>query len=289
MYHTIKRGKKRRQGRLLTVCFLLAGLWAAMLWWLLASETGMSEGGAVRLVYRGQEWTLPAGQTGRALLSDLGLELTGEDVASLPLDQVLTAGQLLTVELHQRREENFTLAIPPETEYLPDTNLALGREAVLMAGTPGELRCTALVDYVNGVERSREITHRELLTPAHNTLIARGTQEKEAAWAGSGYLWLPDGQLLTYTHTAQVEATAFSPADAGAPADVGPGTVAVNSDFLQPGTRLYVRSADGSFTYGIAQARASASMTGNRVDLFFPTAQEAASFGRRACTLYILG
>ena len=297
MYHYAKSGKKqRRKKRLLRVCFFLAGVWAAALWWLLSSELELlslfpaNREPEITLLYRGEQWTIPAaGQTAGELLRSLDLELTREDITSGPLDTVLSPGDSFTVEQHQSRQEVYTLAIPPETEYRPDDTLPWGEEAVLIAGVPGEMRCTAQVNYVNGVETHREVTGKQLLYPAQKELIAVGTCENPTVSAGSGYLWLPDGQLLTYTHTATLEATAFTLTDAGAMPNARPGTVAVDPDFITPGTRLYIVSADGSFLYGIAQARASTAMEGRRVDLCFETEAEAAAFGRRSCTLYFLG
>lgn len=293
MYHYAKSGKKRRRKKqMLWACFCLAGVWAAALGWVLSSEPQAPARREPRatLVYRGAKWDIPAaGRTAGELLRSLDLELTQEDIPSGPLDTVLSPGDVFTVELHQSRQEVYTIAIPPETEYRPDDTLPWGEEAVLIAGAPGEMRCTARVDYVNGLEVHREVTGKQLLYTAQNELIAVGTWENPTASAGSGYLWLPDGQLLTYTHTATLEATAFTRTDAGAMPNPRPGTVAVDPDFIAPGTRLYIVSADGSFTYGIAQARESASMQGSRVDLYFSTSEECAAFGRQMCTAYFLG
>lgn len=293
MYHTAKKGGRRRRKRQLWLGFCLAGVWAAALCWLLLAEWpgyALRKEPEATLVYRGERRAVPAGQTAGELLSSLGLTLTEEDVASLPLDTALQPGAVFTVERHQRRQETYTLTIPPEVEYRLDGTLPWGREAVLMEGTPGEMRCTALVDYVNGLEVRREVTARELLCPAQKELIAIGTRESSAPEAGGGFLWLPEGQLLTYTHTAAVEATAFTATDPGCSLpQAHVGTVAVDERFIAPGTRLYIVAADGSFTYGIAQAQASASMEGSRVDLYFPTAQECQEFGRKTCTVYFLG
>ena len=297
MYHYAKSGRKRRQRRrLLAACFALTFLGAAALLWLLASEQDLlprslaTQKPTVTLVYHGTKLELSAaGQTAGELLSSLGLALTEEDVTSASPDAVLSAGAVFTVELHQRRQEVYTIAIPPETEYCTDSTLPWGQEAVLIAGIPGEMRCTAQVDYVNGLETHREVTGKQLLYPAQNQIIAVGTREKPAVSAGSGYLWLPDGQMLTYTHTASAEATGFTSTDAGAIPDACPGTVAVDPAFITPGTRLCIVSADGSFLYGLAQARAGNGMQGSRVDLFFSTDEECAAFGRQMCIVYFLG
>lgn len=287
MYHYAKSGRKRPKRWLRKLCALLTVLLAALLAAALIPWPG--EGGQeATLVFRGEERTVAAsGQTVRELLEGLGLRLTQEDVVSLPLDEVLRPGAVLRVERHQRRREVYTLALEPEREYRLDSTLPWGQEAVLLAGEPGEMRCTAWVDYVNGLETGRQVIEKELLYPPQNELVAVGTWEDPAPTAGNGYLWLPEGEMLTYTHTATVEATGFTGADAGALPDAHPGTVAVDPEFIPPGTRLYIVSADG-FSYGIAQARAG-SVQGRRIDLYFSTPAQQAAFGRRECTVYFLG
>lgn len=293
MYHRAKSGKRHhRRNHLLKLCFFLTGLWALALLLLAGNPSILTlaeSGGEVLLVYRGESRRVPAGQTPAELLSRLGLTVSGEDVLSQPLDAVLTPGTRFTVERRQTRQETYTVSLPFEKEYRLDSTQPWGMETVLAEGIPGEIRCTAQVDYVNGIEVHREITQEELLRPVQNELIAVGTCENPAPTAGNGYLWLPEGQLLTYTHTATAQATGFTAADPGGIAGARPGTVAADPDFIAPGTRLYIVSADGAFVYGIAQAQASESMEGRRIDLFFPTAEAQAEFGRRACTVYFLG
>ena len=289
MYHTAKSGRKRKKKILLRLCFLLTFLWAALLGLLTVSWSVPNHPEECTLVFRGEAYQLPAdGQTAGQLLEKMGFELTQQDTTSLPLDTVLTANMVFTVTRRQTLEEVYTIAIPPETQYHPDDTLAIGTQAVLIPGVPGELRCTAQVDYVNGLETHREITSRELLYPAQNELIALGTCENPEVTAGSGYLWLPEGQVFTYTHTAEAEATGFTCADAGALPGARPGTVAVDPDFIEPGTRLYIVSSDGCYLYGIAEARASDAMEGKRIDLCFATQCEQEEFGRRRCILYFL-
>lgn len=284
MYHYAKSGK-RKKPRLGGLCVLLAVMLAVLLLWALV-PAGEKE--TVTLVYRGEVRTVPVrGQTAGELLKELGLALTEEDILSLPPEEVLSSGAVLTVERHQRRQEVYTLALEPEREYRLDGTLPWGEEAVLIPGEPGELRCRAWVDYVNGVEASREITEKELLRQTQNEIVAVGSWENPTPAGAYGYLWLPEGEVLTYTHTAQVEATGFTGTDAGALADARPGTVAVDPAFIPPGSRLYIVSEDGC-CYGIAQARAG-SVQGRRIDLYFPTAAQRDEFGRRQCTLYFLG
>lgn len=286
MYHYAKSGRKQRKRVLERMCMFLSVTLAALLLW--ALHPVVWNAGAVTLVYREEVRKIAgAGQTVAALLESMGLELTEEDVLSAPRDALLKAGMVLTVEQRQRRQEVYTLALDPEREYRLDSTLPWGEEAVLLEGEAGELRCTAWVEYVNGREISREVIQKELLRPVQNELIALGTCENPAPTAGNGYLWLPEGEMLTYTHTAVVEATGFTGTDAGAIPGAYMGTVAVDPDYIAPGTRLFIVSSDG-FSYGVAQAQAG-SVQGRRVDLYFPTQAQCDEFGRRECTVYFLG
>ncbi len=297
MYHRVKLSRKKRAKKRIRCLFLLVILWAAALYVYFALE-GMQSAQAdaareagVTVCYHGQNRRASAsGASVEELLRQLGLTLTAEDVLSHPLDAVPQDGAVISVDLHQRRREVYTEVIPAGTVYCTEPSLELGEERVLSPGREGEMRCTAEVDYVNGIETHRQVITRELLRPVADRVVAQGqgTPQTEPT-AGNGYLWLPDGQMLTYTHTASVEATAFTDTDAGCAATAHVGVVEVDPTFISPGTRLYILASDGSFIYGVAQAQASGSMTGSRVDLYLPTQEQCDEFGRRTCTVYFLG
>ena len=79
MYHSLKSGKKQRKNRrLLGACFVLAGLWAAALGLLLLGEASA------------------AGE----LLAGLGLELTDQDILSLPIRSEISMHESLMSPLN---------------------------------------------------------------------------------------------------------------------------------------------------------------------------------------------
>lgn len=291
MYHTAKPVRKRRRG--LHWGFFLVGLWAAVLCMLLAltarAEQSSERAEAVHLLYRGQAIEAQAaGLTGRALLAQLGLELTAEDELTPGADAVLQPGATLTVVRRQYTREEFTMALPADTEYRLDDSLPWGQEAELDPGADGELLCVAKVAYINGVEVSREIVDRKLLSPALPRLVAVGTREDSGVTVGTRCLWLPNGEMFPYTGVRTLEATAFSSEDPGCIQQAHRGTVLVSSGVLPAGARLFVMAADGSYVYGIAQAVESDCLEGNRIDLYLPP-EEAAEFGRKQCNVYFLG
>lgn len=292
MNHAAKRAGRRKRRRLRR-WFCLVGIWAAALAVLLAlgalEQRARSAPVGVRLSYRGQARQVDAaGLTAAQLLKRLGLALTPEDTVTPAADAVLTDGDVVTVTRRQTRREEYTQALPVGIEYRLDAALPWGQEAELNPGTAGELRCVAEVEYINGVETGREVVSKELISPAQPRLVAVGTRETEAPLAEGGCLWLPGGQLLTYTKALTLEATAFTSTDPGCLPGARQGTAVVAARFIPPGTRLFVASADGAYTYGIAQAAAGDSMEGDRIDLYLDPA-ESAEFGRKQCIVYFLG
>ena len=63
----------------------------------------------------------------------------------------------------------------------------------------------------------------------------------------------------------------------------------MDPDVIPYGTRMFIVSADGSITYGVATAEdCGGSIQGNRIDLFFDTYDECIQFGVRSCDVYLL-
>ena len=53
---------------------------------------------------------------------------------------------------------------------------------------------------------------------------------------------------------------------------------------------MYIQTTNGSMLYGIAVAGDyGGGIKGNSIDLYFNTLSQCYSFGRRMCTVYVLG
>ena len=65
------------------------------------------------------------------------------------------------------------------------------------------------------------------------------------------------------------------------------GVVAVDRRVLPLGSKVYVVSNDGMYTYGFAIAE-DTGVRGNIIDLYMNTYDECIQFGVRDCTVYIL-
>ena len=259
----------------------------------------------VRLCYRGQWSEISTyGETVEELLNRLNIDLTGEDVPSCGLETETFDGMELRVDRVISRQETYTATLPHEITYCRDASIPSGTESVLVEGRDGEVLCTANVTYRNGAEAGREILTQNMTIAPVTEIIAQGAAEAADTAAnpddmpiiGDGYIELPTGELLTYTGTATVRASAYTHTDAGCNmitstgSTVHVGTVAVDPRHIPYGTRMFIIANDGSYVYGVSEAEdCGGAIKGDRVDLYMPTYSECMEFGRRTCTVYFLG
>lgn len=242
------------------------------------------------------------GETVQELLTRLNLSWGGEDTVSLPLNTETYDGMTLTVSNVIRQDQTYTTNIAHETIYCDDTSMPAGTERVITAGVDGQMVCDATVTYINGVESERLVHTEKVVTQPVSEVVAvgRGDQmQKEADKAmpviGDGIIYLPTGEVLTYSKTSQVSATAYTHTDPGCNfytatgSRVRMGTVAVDPRYIPYGTRMFIVSNDGSYIYGVSEAEdCGGAIKGSKIDLYFPTYNECIQFGRRNCTVYFL-
>lgn len=203
-----------------------------------------------------------------------------------------------------RATETYTTTIPYGVNYCNDASLPEGTEVVLTEGQEGQMICTASVVYEDGVETSRNVLSQTVAEQPVEELIAVGTGEAEpqaqtasdAPVIGDGIITLPTGEVLTYTDSMTVWATAYTCEGYTGITATGTiareGAIAVDPAVIPYGTRMFIVSNDGSFVYGVATAEDTGHpdfITGNRVDLYFDTLAECSRFGYRDCTVYFIG
>lgn len=257
----------------------------------------------VTVDYHGEEMTVTTfGETAGELLSRLNLEVGEYDVLSHAPEAQTSDGMVLRVDSVIKTRETYTAAIPHTITYCNDATIPAGIQEVLTLGADGELLCTADVLYVNGEEVERAVLSEAVTRAPVEEVIAVGTgAEAEASdpdempVIADGYITLPTGEVLTYSDTATIRATAYTHTDAGCDmttytgTTVHKGTVAVDPRYIPYGTRMFIVSNDGAYVYGIAVAEdCGGDIKGDRMDLYFPTFNECIQFGRRVCTIYFL-
>ena len=243
------------------------------------------------------------GETVGQLLARLNIILEPVDEITHELNEETSDGMNLVIRRIVTREETYAAALEFDTTWCYDAALGEGQTRVVTEGAEGEVLCTAQVTYINGAETERTVLSQTVTRPATDAVIAVGTAGEDgeeppadAPVIGDGYILLPTGEMLTYTDTAQVRATAYTHTDAGCDlitatgSTVHIGTVAVDPRYIPYGTRMFIVANDGSYVYGVSEAEdCGGAIKGDRVDLYFPTYEECMQFGWRKCTIYFLG
>ena len=268
------------------------------------SEITVQRGQVVYVDYCGKDMELSSyGETLGALLERNGIQTYGQYSVSQSLQTMTYDGMQVQIGNVVQTQETYTVELPYETIYCSDPTLPEGQEQVVVAGSAGQLLCSAEVVYVNAQERSRIVTDETVLERPVDQIVAVGIGAQEEAeadsdalWIGDGIIRLPTGEVLTYTEAKTFNATAYTHLDEGCDmvtatgTRVKWGTVAVDPRLIPSGTRMFIVTSDGSFIYGIATAEdCGGAIKGNRIDLYMPTLSEAFRFGRRSCTVYFLG
>lgn len=247
--------------------------------------------------------TTACGETVGELLQRLDLTVTGEDVVSHGMDDWIHEEMVLQIDHVLTAQETYTVTMAHEVSYCNDPSVPEGMEEVLTEGVDGELLCTARITYVNGLETRRQVLSQTVTKAPVTEVIGIGTGEVSREidpgampQIRDGYITLPTGEVLTYTGTATVRATAYTHTDEGCDditstgTQVHWGTVAVDPRYIPYGTRMFIVASNGSYVYGIAVAEdCGGDIKGDRMDLYMPTYEQCMEFGRRVCTIYYLG
>ena len=207
-------------------------------------------------------------------------------------------------------EELIVDLLPYDTLRQADPNLLLGEEQVVQAGVQGTVSARSRV--ITDPDGSLSITSMgTTVSQPVDEIVAYGTQVEPVtqSWLsvtddvlthidanadGTGTLTTASGQELAYTQVLSCKATAYTTqrqswkkTATGTTARVG--AIAVDPRVIPYGTRMFIVSADGSITYGVATAEdCGGNIKGNRIDLFFDTYNECISFGVRTCDVYLL-
>lgn len=153
-------------------------------------------------------------------------------------------------------------AYPIHTER--DRSLPLGEREIVRKGRDGIVTVTE-TSYVRGSRVLTKTIRRQVTRPATPELVALGPSEPSRGSSGVA------------SKTLYVKITAYSapPGDHTATGTVvGLGTIAVDPRVIPYGTRMYVPG----YGFGVADDTGSA-IIGDHIDIFFPTYDQAASWG----------
>jgi len=214
-------------------------------------------------------------QTVGDLLKEYAIELGPDDEVQPEAGAPVEQGMNILVARIGTSTEIKEVAIDFETERKYTTQLPQGATRVAREGQAGSERQTWLVTYRDKVEIGRQLLSTEVISEAVNKIIM----------VGSGLVVSRGGEDIRYSEALDMLASAYSYTGYNTSSGIEPyyGVVAVDPNQIPLGTRLYVEG----YGYATALDRGS-SITGNRIDLFFESQEEALSWGLRHVKVYVL-
>lgn len=229
-------------------------------------------------------------------LEQVGVSLGENDIIDAELTDELFADMSVKVTRISYAERQEESVIPYETEYVDNSNLAIGSEEVLTQGENGVHTCYYKETYVDGKLSETEQIGEKVTKKPVTEVIERGTSltVPYAKMSDPEALKLVDGIPESYTRIVSGKATAYS-AYPGALTASGRyavvGTVAVNPNVIPYGSELYIVAQNGSRVYGYAVAAdtGTALMDGRAtVDVFMSSYEECCRWGAVYVDIYVL-
>lgn len=217
--------------------------------------------------------TYLAPRTVEEALKKLEFALNEKDKVSLPLDQMIKAGDQIQVVRVTEKLENVKSEIPYQIVSQPAEFPVGLPDRVVKRGANGEHEQVVKVTFEDGKETERQILQQQVLRAPVNQVVSRGAQTTVSR----------GGQTIQFKRAYLMSASAYSGGGVTATGhDVHWGVIAVDPRIISLGTKLYV---DG---YGEAVALdTGGAIKGNRVDLYMNTEEAAWSWGVRSVIVYV--
>ncbi len=218
------------------------------------------------------------------------------DKVSHKLTDEVFSGMSIEITRVRYEERAVDTVMEFETEYVDNSNRAIGCENVLTEGKNGLSRAVYNDIYVNGVLTETELVSDECVEKPVTRVVERGTAcaVPYAKMKDPTALKLVNGIPENYTRVITGKSTAYS-AHPGAYTASGRravvGTVAVNPNVIPYGSELYIVSTDRKYVYGyaIAADTGSGMMEGySMIDLFTASYGDACKWGAHTVDVFVI-
>lgn len=228
------------------------------------------------------------------ILDELNISLGDLDEVTPGLDEKLSNGDLITITKISKLKKEKEEVIPFGKLVNNNNRLDKGVENLVQQGEDGLKRIELEETYIDGRLVSSEVTGEEVLKDPVSQIVERGTRTKIAT-PSRGNTEFKSSVVMTATaYDLSYASTGKRPGDryygmTASGTRARPGVVAVDPRVIPLGTKLYIESLDGWPDYGFATAEdTGGAIKGNKIDLFFESAQQVKKFGRRKVKVYIL-
>ena len=237
------------------------------------------------------------------ILKGAGYTVDQYDMVEPSLDTVISDTTYIDYTNIDYVSGSYNEAIPCTFKTVYSSKLESG-VTQLTEGKDGEQQVNYTAKVVNGVTVETVVDSRITLSAAVNGTKTVGTKKaavKTSENVKSVSTLTPtapieldeNGNPVNFKKHITVQATAYTYTGNKCSTGVAPqpGYIAVNPNVIPYGTKMYIKSSDGSYIYGYAVAADTGGFIKSRpnnVDLFMSSKAACTAFGRRNVEIYIL-
>lgn len=243
--------------------------------------------------------TIPAAINGSTtveeLLKELGITVGDTDKLSIPLGNHVHKDDVLVIKRNGYSTHTVSGEIPYKTIYHYTDQVAPGAQEVMVEGKDGYGTEVYKRYFEDDVMLEEEIVSSSYSSKPVNKEVGIGFKSKPISSLDFGWTFNENFEphnvekiIRGGTSTAY---TASPEARTASGKQVMVGHVAVNSNIIPLGSKLFIQSKDGKFIYGyaIAADTGGALFSGEvDVDLFFASHQECLSYGVKDLDIFVL-
>ena len=227
------------------------------------------------------------------IIQEYDVALDTSDVIEPSVDDHVGRNGTITIKRMKHEIVTENTVIPYERIIKYSADLDKGKLKVLQPGKEGQKAVEYKIVFEDGKEIGREKVGEKIITPEQNEIVEQGTAQYLATSRGN-IRFAKAIKMSSTAYDATFESTGKNPGDkhygiTRSGTTVRPGVVAVDPKVIPLGTKLYVKSLNGSADYGFAIAEdTGGAIKGNKIDLYMEDPKDVKKYGRKNVEVYIL-
>ena len=227
------------------------------------------------------------------VLEDHQIELGEKDFTYPDLSEEIAPNTAIQISRVSEEIEILETVIPHGEQVVTNRDLDVGVMKTIQEGEDGLKRTYIKKEYINGVLLSETVDYEVVAVEPIDEIKEKGSRDVITTSRGATR-FRNSITMNASAYDLSFESTGKRPGDryygiTASGTKVRPGVVAVDPRVIPLGTKLYIQSLDGSSDYGFAVAEdKGGAIKGNKIDLFFESAEQVRQFGRRKVKVYIL-
>lgn len=249
-----------------------------------ASLVTIRADGAERAVYIAEGTVADA-------LKKAGVTVRGEDLIDASPAEPVNADMTVTVNRVDTKTVERVEKIPHEVVEIPTQTLKAGKTRAINEGADGEKVATVRLTLIDGKPAGEEtLSEKVTAEPVTAQILVGDNSAPTSQLTPDTPVELDaNGNPVRYLTKVTGKATAYSAL--GKPTKLVPGCVAMDLSKYPRGSRLYIKTPDGSYIYGYSEVRDTGPAVNEGiilVDLFFGSYRESCLFGAKTVDIYVL-